>query len=346
MPSPPIWPRADGVWSSTAATPSRSARWRNAWKPWAALSGRSSAMSPIPIIGPRLVAEAAGLGGLDLLVNNASELGPSPLPSLEQFPLDALRTVYEVNVVAPLALVQLALPLLRRSGGTVVSLSSDAAVEAYEGWGGYGSSKAALDQLHRVLAVEEPKLQIYQFDPGDMRTDMHQAAFPGEDISDRPEPESVVPALQRLLRSGGTERSVPGHRRGATMTTATVPPADVPPADVQPADVPPADVPPADVQPADVPSAPGPARFTYDLPAALEASEPPEARGLTRDAVRMLVATKRDRSLVPSSFSFLPKFLEAGDTLVVNTSGTIPAAVEVVADDGSELARPSLHPAR
>ena len=149
-----------------------------------------------------LVAEAAALGGLDLLVNNASDLGPSPLPDLDQFPLDALRTVYEVNVVAPLALVQLALPQLRRSGGTVVSLSSDAAVEAYEGWGGYGSSKAALDQLHRVLAAEEPKLQIYQFDPGDMRTDMHQAAFPGEDISDRPEPESVVPALERLLGSG------------------------------------------------------------------------------------------------------------------------------------------------
>ncbi|MGA3148973.1 MAG: SDR family oxidoreductase [Acidimicrobiales bacterium] len=163
----------------------------------------------------RLVAEATGLGGLDLLVNNASELGPSPLPTLEQFPLDALRTVYEVNVVAPLALLQLALPLLRRSGGVVVSLSSDAAVEAYEGWGGYGSSKAAVDQLHRVLAVEEPKLQIYQFDPGDMRTDMHQAAFPGEDISDRPEPESVVPALRRLLRSGapsGRYRAADGVR--------------------------------------------------------------------------------------------------------------------------------------
>jgi NAD(P)-dependent dehydrogenase (short-subunit alcohol dehydrogenase family) len=149
-----------------------------------------------------LVASATELGGLDLLVNNASELGPSPLPTVERLPIDVLRAVYEVNVIAPLALVQLALPLLRRSGGSVVSLSSDAAVEAYEGWGGYGSSKSALDQLHRVLAAEEPGLTIYQFDPGDMRTDMHQAAFPGEDISDRPEPESVVPALRRLLESG------------------------------------------------------------------------------------------------------------------------------------------------
>jgi NAD(P)-dependent dehydrogenase (short-subunit alcohol dehydrogenase family) len=149
-----------------------------------------------------LVDAAAALGGLDLVVNNASTLGPSPLPTLDRYPLDALRRVFEVNVFAPLALVQAALPLLRRSGGTVVSVSSDAAVEAYEGWGGYGSSKAALDQLHRVLAAEQPDLHIYQFDPGDMRTEMHQAAFPGEDISDRPEPESAVPPLRRLLDSG------------------------------------------------------------------------------------------------------------------------------------------------
>ena len=103
--------------------------------------------------------------------------------------------------MAPLALLQSALPLLRRSRGVVVSISSDAAVEAYEGWGGYGSSKAALDQVQRVLAVEEPELRIYQFDPGDMRTEMHQAAFPGEDISDRPVPETVVPRLERLLES-------------------------------------------------------------------------------------------------------------------------------------------------
>ena len=106
---------------------------------------------------------------------------------------------YETNVLAPLALTQLFLPLLRASGGAVMNISSDAAVEAYEGWGAYGSSKAALDQLTAVLAAEEPGLAVYAVDPGDMRTEMHQAAFPGEDISDRPEPESVVPALLRLI---------------------------------------------------------------------------------------------------------------------------------------------------
>lgn len=149
-----------------------------------------------------LVTSARRWGSLDLLVNNASTLGPSPLPSLEHYPLADLRHVYEVNVVAPLALVQEALPLLRRSQGTVVSLSSDAAVEGYGGWGGYGSSKAALDQIHRVLATEEPGLSVYGFDPGDMRTAMHQAAFPDEDISDRPEPESVVAPFRALLGSG------------------------------------------------------------------------------------------------------------------------------------------------
>jgi NAD(P)-dependent dehydrogenase (short-subunit alcohol dehydrogenase family) len=148
-----------------------------------------------------LIAAVGQLGSLELVVNNASTLGPSPLPSLERYPLDALRHVYEVNLLAPQALLQAALPLLRSARGTVVSISSDAAVEAYEGWGGYGSSKAALDQLHAVLAVEEPELRIYQFDPGDMRTDMHQAAFPGEDISDRPGPESVTPALRWLIDS-------------------------------------------------------------------------------------------------------------------------------------------------
>ncbi len=149
-----------------------------------------------------LVAAAALGGSLDLLVNNASAIGPTPLPKLECYPLDDLRQVYEVNVIAPLALIQEALPLLRRSRGAIVSLSSDAAVEGYEGWGGYGSSKAALDQLHQVLATEEPDLRIYQFDPGDMRTMMHQAAYPGEDISDRPEPETVVAPFRSLLGSG------------------------------------------------------------------------------------------------------------------------------------------------
>jgi NAD(P)-dependent dehydrogenase (short-subunit alcohol dehydrogenase family) len=140
-------------------------------------------------------------GPLRLLVNNASELGPSPQPMLHRYPAAALRSVYDVNVFAPLALIQAALPALRRSGGVIVNVSSDAAVEPYPGWGGYGSSKAALDHLSAILAVEEPSVRVYAFDPGDMRTDMHQAAFPGEDISDRPEPELKVPAILHLLDS-------------------------------------------------------------------------------------------------------------------------------------------------
>ncbi len=146
-----------------------------------------------------LVDAAEQRGGIDLLVNNASVLGPSPQPHLSDYPVDELRRVYEVNVVAPLALVQAALPLLRRSHGCVINVTSDAAVEPYEGWGGYGSSKAALDQLSAILAAEEPDVRVWAVDPGDMQTQMHQEAFPGEDISDRPEPESVVPALLKLL---------------------------------------------------------------------------------------------------------------------------------------------------
>jgi len=146
-----------------------------------------------------LVAAAADLGGLDLLVNNASLLGPSPQPRLADYPLDVYEDVYRVNVVAPLALAQAALPLLRRSRGRIVNVTSDAAVEGYEGWGGYGSSKAALEQLSNVLAAEHPELRIYWVDPGDMRTQMHQEAFPGEDISDRPPPEESVPAVLRLV---------------------------------------------------------------------------------------------------------------------------------------------------
>lgn len=135
-------------------------------------------------------------GRLDLLVNNASRLGP--LTAAADLPPHNLRSVYETNVFAPLALVQLMLPLLA-PGAAVVNLSSDAAVEAYEGWGGYGSSKAALDQLTAVLAVEHPQLHVHAFDPGDMRTAMQQQAFPSDDISDRPLPETVVPSLLALL---------------------------------------------------------------------------------------------------------------------------------------------------
>jgi NAD(P)-dependent dehydrogenase (short-subunit alcohol dehydrogenase family) len=142
---------------------------------------------------------AAAVSRLDLYVANASELGPSPLPRLGDHPIAALRRVYETNVIAPVAILQAVLPHLRESGGTFVAISSDAAVEAYEGWGGYGGSKAALDHVAAVLGVEEPDVRSYALDPGDMRTEMHQLAFPGEDISDRPLPDAVVPAVLRLL---------------------------------------------------------------------------------------------------------------------------------------------------
>jgi NAD(P)-dependent dehydrogenase (short-subunit alcohol dehydrogenase family) len=135
---------------------------------------------------------------LDLLVNNASLLGPSPQPRLGEYPLAELEDVYRVNVFAPLSLIQMALPLLG-DGGRIVNVTSDAGVESYEGWGGYGSSKAALERLTGVLAAEHPGLRIYAVDPGDMRTRMHELAFPGEDISDRPPPEDSVPGLLTLI---------------------------------------------------------------------------------------------------------------------------------------------------
>jgi len=141
---------------------------------------------------------AAAGDRVDLLVNNASLLGPSPQPPLRDYPIAILERVYAVNVIAPLALAQLVLPRMDE-GATILNVTSDAAVEVYEGWGGYGSSKAALEQLTRVLAVEHPQLRIHAVDPGDMRTQMHQDAFPGEDISDRPPPEESVPGLLALI---------------------------------------------------------------------------------------------------------------------------------------------------
>jgi NAD(P)-dependent dehydrogenase (short-subunit alcohol dehydrogenase family) len=161
-----------------------------------------------------LVAAVRRLGRLDVLMNNASSLGPSPLPPLQEYELGELRRVYETNVLSPLALIQLLASPLRASGGVIINVSSDAAVEAYPGWGGYGSSKAALDQLTAVLAAEDDALRCYAFDPGDMRTDMHQLAFPGEDISDRPEPETVVPALLRLI----VERPASGRYRASDLS--------------------------------------------------------------------------------------------------------------------------------
>ena len=164
--------------------------------------GNTVVMVPGDVADPRhrldLAAAVAEAGGLDLLVNNASVLGPSPQPPLAEYPLPALEQVYAVNTLAPLALFQLVLPHLR-PGACVVNVSSDAAVEAYEGWGGYGSSKAALDQVTAILGAENVSLRVYAFDPGDMNTDLHQQAFPGEDISDRAAPETVAPSLLRLI---------------------------------------------------------------------------------------------------------------------------------------------------
>src|SRR6478609_3489194 len=234
---------------------------------------------------------AACAGRLDLLVNNAGTLGASPLPALADYPADELRAAFEVNVIAPVALTQLALPLLRASGGAVLNITSDAAVEAYAGWGGYGAAKAALEQASNVLAAEELAVRVWWADPGDLRTDMHQAAFPGEDISDRPEPASVVPAFVRLV----TERPVPrlSPAAGDVMTVAL-------------------------------------ADFT--LPAALEAHDPPEARGLARDGVRLLVSRTSTGEVSHHRFRALPRLLLPGDLLVVNTTETLPAQVRVSAE--------------
>jgi NAD(P)-dependent dehydrogenase (short-subunit alcohol dehydrogenase family) len=186
----------------------------------AQLLGRCAVAMPGDVTDPAhraaLVAAADALGGADLVVNNAGILGPSPQPPLAEYPLDVLRTVYEVNVVAPLALAQATLPGLRARGGTIVNVTSDAAVEPYEGWGGYGSAKAAIEQVSRILAAEEPTIRVWWVDPGDLRTRMHQEAFPGEDISDRPEPVTVVPAFLRLLKA----RPASGRIRLAELAVA------------------------------------------------------------------------------------------------------------------------------
>jgi NAD(P)-dependent dehydrogenase (short-subunit alcohol dehydrogenase family) len=158
----------------------------------------------------------AAAGEIDLLVNNAGTLGAAPLPALADYPLEELRAAFEASLIAPIALTQLFLPSLRERGGAVLNVTSDAAVEPYAGWGGYGAVKAALEQASNVLAAEEGSIRVWWADPGDLRTDMHQAAFPGEDISDRPLPESVVPALVRLV----TERLPSGRYRAAELGPA------------------------------------------------------------------------------------------------------------------------------
>ncbi len=162
------------------------------------------------------LAEAAhDLGGANALVNNASTLGASPLPTFADLDPETYAAILAVNVIAPMALIRELLPQLRGRAGRIVNISSDAAVEPYETWGGYGSSKAALDHATRILAAEEPLVRVHSLDPGDMRTEMHQNAFPGEDISDRPLPVSVVPAVLRLLVG-----DVAGGRHRATELTA------------------------------------------------------------------------------------------------------------------------------
>jgi NAD(P)-dependent dehydrogenase (short-subunit alcohol dehydrogenase family) len=151
----------------------------------------------------------AAAGAVDLLVNNASVLGPSPQPALAEYPLEALERVYRVNVFAPLALIQAA------RARTTLNVTSDASVEAYEGWGGYGSAKAALDHLTAILAAEQPDRRFYAVDPGDMNTRLHQEAFPGEDISDRPPPEDSVPGLLALIEGD--------HPSGRYQAKAVVP---------------------------------------------------------------------------------------------------------------------------
>jgi NAD(P)-dependent dehydrogenase (short-subunit alcohol dehydrogenase family) len=177
----------------------------------AALAGLDATVIAGDITDPSHRAELAraAAGRLDLLVNNAGTLGATPLPALADYPLEGLRDALEANVVAPLALTQLLLPALRVQGGAVLNITSDAAVEPYAGWGGYGATKAALEQASAVLAAEETSIRVWWADPGDLRTRMHQAAFPGEDISDRPEPETVVPGFVKLI----TQRLPSGRYR-------------------------------------------------------------------------------------------------------------------------------------
>jgi NAD(P)-dependent dehydrogenase (short-subunit alcohol dehydrogenase family) len=183
----------------------------------AALNGVTAIPGDVTDFEHRRALVGAAGEEIDLIVGNASLLGPSPQPTLADYPLEELRRVYETNVLAPVALVQLALPRLR-PGAAILHVTSDAAVEPYPGWGGYGSSKAALEQITAVLGAEHPGLRVYSVDPGDMRTQMHQEAFPGEDISDRPPPEDSVPGLLALI-----EGSLPSGRYRASELAGAAP---------------------------------------------------------------------------------------------------------------------------
>ena len=170
-----------------------------------------------PVHRQALSKAARAAGGLDVVVNNASTLGPSPQPALLDYPLASLEQVYRVNVLAQLGVLQ-AVQSELKPGAAIINITSDAGVEAYPGWGGYGSSKAALEQLSAILAAEHPEWRVYWVDPGDMRTQMHQDAFPGEDISDRPLPEASVPGLVALI-----EGALPSGRYQARQVAETQP---------------------------------------------------------------------------------------------------------------------------
>ena len=244
--------------------------------------------------------EAAG-ARIDLLANNASLLGPSPQPALADYPLAELERVYAANAIAPLALAQLALPRLA-AGAAILNVTSDAAAEPYAGWGGYGSSKAALEQLSAILGAEQPDVRVYAVDPGDMRTRMHQDAFPGEDITDRPPPAASVPGLLALIE---------GELRAAATgsTTCCLPPRCLAPKCLAPW------------------SRRGVSSPAFVLPPELEAAEPPERRGVARDEVRLMVVARGSGEIVHASFRDLPGFLDPGDLVVINNSATLPAAV-------------------
>ena len=297
-----------------------------------AAAGRRS--SPWPATSPTPSTGRAGrgglaLGGLDLLVNNASTLGPRHcLPSAD-YPLGELRVAFEVNVVAPLALVQDGAPAPVGLDPIPRSSTSPRTPRSRPTRAGAAtaSSKAALDHLSAVLAVEEPALTVWAVDPGDMRTAMHQDAFPGEDISDRPEPDAVVPAF------------LAPHRRATPERAATAPPTCWPHLERRSTGM----------------SRrsrrrrrhvwPDCTRSRFELPPELEAAAPPEARGMTRDAVRMMVATAHDGAIVHTHFSELPRFLDEGDLVVVNTSGTLAAELAGADTDGPGRPGPPVDPA-
>ena len=214
--------------------------------------------------------------------------------------------------MAPVALTQLLLPGLRASGGAVLSITSDAAVEAYAGWGGYGAAKAALEQACHVLAAEEAAVRVWWVDPGDLRTQMHQQAFPGEDISDRPLPETVTPAFMRLIG----ERMPSGRYRAAELMPAATMAAGAVDTVMTSA-----------LQYLSEPPDRRDSRPAADCGRNLQAHEPPEVSGRGRDDVRLMVSRTAGGDVSHHAFAALPDLLLPGDLVVVNNSATLPAAV-------------------